>query len=97
MSKITDSARQEDCTIRLPGCNFDKDTTVFAHISGIRFGHGTAIKTKFGAYACSKCHDLLDSRIKRPEGMTKDYIELAHFQGVIETLIKLNEKGLIKL
>ncbi len=97
MSKITDSARNQVCTVRLPGiCNFDQSTTVFAHISGIRFGHGTGIKTKIGAYACSSCHALLDSREKRPEGMTKQDVKLAHYEGVIETMIKLEEQGLVK-
>lgn len=70
MTKVTESARNEDCAVRLPGCSFDPATTVFAHIGGVRFGHGMGIKTKLGAYACAKCHDLIDSRVKRPDGMT---------------------------
>lgn len=97
MSKITDSAKQQDCTIRLPGCNFDKETTVFAHLAGIRFGHGWAIKTKFGAFACSYCHDVVDGRIAKPEGISHNDVKLAHHEGVIETLLRLEEKGLIKL
>ncbi|MGZ5575232.1 MAG: nuclease domain-containing protein [Methylobacter sp.] len=97
MSKTTKSARQEDCTIRLPGCNFNKDTTVFAHLAGVRFGHGWAIKTKFGAYACSYCHDVVDGRLPRPEGMTQNDVKLAHHEGVIETLLRLDEKGLVML
>lgn len=97
MSKVTSSARGEDCTIRLPGvCSFNPDETVFAHIAGIRFGHGTAIKTKLGAYACYRCHLVLDGA-KRPKGMTLQDVKLAHFEGMAETLIKLDKKGIVKL
>ena len=31
--KLRDSARGQDCTLRLPGiCNFDSATTVLAHL-----------------------------------------------------------------
>lgn len=97
MSAITESARGEKCTVRIPFvCNHNPDTVVFAHINGIRFGHGAGIKTKLGAYACSACHDVLDGRVRRPQGMTKHDLLLAHYEGVLETLIRLFEKGLIK-
>ncbi|MCK9394199.1 MAG: DUF1364 domain-containing protein [Methylobacter sp.] len=97
MSKITESAKGQNCTVRLPGCSFDPATTVFAHIAGVRFGHGMAKKTKLGAYACHKCHDLIDSRVPRPEGMTRQDIKLAHYEATMETLLQLDEKGLINL
>lgn len=78
-------------------CNFNKDTTVFAHLAGVRFGHGVAIKTKIGAYACSNCHDMIDGRVKRPEGLTLQDVKTAHLEGVVETLLRLDEKGLVKL
>lgn len=56
MSKITKSARGENCTVRLSGiCNHNSDTVVFAHINGVRFGHGMGLKANdiHGAYACS--------------------------------------------
>lgn len=96
MSKITQSARGEDCTVRIPGvCNFNPETTVFAHINGIRFGHGTGIKTKLGAYCCSSCHDMLDGRTQRLICFSMDELKLMHYEGVMETLIKLEEKGLL--
>lgn len=98
MSKITDSARMQDCTIRFPGiCSFNPEETVFAHISGVRFGHGTAIKTKFGAYACARCHDLVDSRLTRPSEVTRQDVLMAHYEGTFETMILLNKKRLITL
>ena len=97
MSSATESARGETCTVRLPGCDYGTETTVFAHIAGIRFGHGMGKKTKLGAYACHKCHDLIDNRKPRPEGVTKQDVWTAHLEGMAETLLKLDEKGIIKL
>ena len=96
MSKITESARGEDCTVRLIGCNRNNETTVFAHLSGIRFGHGVGKKVSdlHGAYCCGNCHNLLDGRIKN-NYYTKDELKLAHLEAVIETQIKLIDKGLI--
>jgi hypothetical protein len=94
--KITESARGEECTVRIPSiCNGNPETVVFAHVNGIRFGHGFGKKTKFGAYCCSECHSCLDGRIPRPAGMTYEQAKLAHYEGVIETLNKLVEKGLL--
>jgi hypothetical protein len=95
-TEITRSAKGENCTIRLGGvCTHDNETTVYAHISGVRFGHGVGIKTNFGAYACCACHDVLDNRVKH--NFERDYLKLAHLEGVIETMIKLKQKGLIQL
>lgn len=96
--KIMQSARGEHCTVRLPFvCNGNPETTVFAHINGVRFGHGIGIKTKFGAYCCSACHDVLDGRVPRPKGLSQEFVKLAHYEGVIETLMKLKEKGLVNV
>lgn len=41
MSKITQSAKGESCTVRIVGyCNGNNETTVLAHLNGIRFKHG---------------------------------------------------------
>lgn len=61
--KYRDAARDQDCTLRLPGiCNFDPATTVLAHLPcGMR---GTGLKgPDFSAIdSCSSCHDVLDGR-----------------------------------
>jgi len=96
LSKITKSARGEDCTVRIPGvCNFDQETTVLAHINGVRFGHGVARKAndKHAAYTCSACHDAIDGRVRTE--YTTDELRLMHYEGVIETQMKLIEKGLM--
>jgi hypothetical protein len=91
--KIQASARGEECTVRLPGiCSHNPETVVFAHLSGVRFGHGVGKKTRWGCYACYECHREIDRQTTRLE---KDYVKLAHYEAVIETLDKLVEKGLI--
>lgn len=97
MSKFTESARNQPCTVRIPFvCQHDDSKTVLAHINGVRFGHGVGIKTKLGAYACAACHDVLDGRVNRPEGMTMQDVKLAHYEGTMETIIKMIEKGVLK-
>lgn len=96
MSKITESARGENCTVRLPGvCNGNSETTVLAHINGVRFGHGVGRKVAdiHGAYCCSSCHDVLDGR--RQHDFDKEFLKLAHYEGLIETQLKLIKKGLL--
>lgn len=58
-----ENARGKECTLRLPCCNFDTDTTVLSHIR--LFGAaGVAEKPDdwFAVFACSACHDALDLR-----------------------------------
>ena len=97
MRKIMQSAKMQNCTVRLPDvCNGDPQTTVFAHVNGVRFGNGMGIKSKQGAYCCSACHDAIDKGI-RPSWMSKQDVLLAHYEGVIETNTLLIERGLIKI
>lgn len=56
MSKITESARMEFCTLRIKHiCNFNVETTVWAHANGSAAGKGIGMKSHdlLGAYACS--------------------------------------------
>lgn len=100
MSKITKSAKMEDCTIRLPNhCNHTPETVAFCHLDKIRFGKGMAIKSKagqldLGAYGCSSCHGVIHG-----EKTILDWrdVYIAHLEGTIETIMKLVEKGLVKL
>lgn len=100
MRKITDSARGETCTIRLPGhCTHNPETVVFCHLDKIRFNKGIGIKAKsgkldLGAYGCSGCHRAIHG-----EKTEHDYrdVYIAHLEGTIETIIRLVEKGLIRV
>lgn len=92
MSKITQSARGEECTVRIPGvCNFDRATTTLAHLNG--GGMGRKRPDIHGAYSCSACHDVLDDRVKT--GYSIETILLWHHEAVILTQEILLEKGLI--
>lgn len=96
MSRITESARGEECAIRLPGiCNFNRETVVWAHGNGSAAGKGFGMKCIdiIGAYACSACHDAYDRR--RPTATPRAEVELAFWEGHARSLIKLFEKGIL--
>ena len=61
-TKKSKSARDQDCTLRIPCvCNFNTETTVLAHV-----GSGSAKRRDddLAVYACSDCHDAIDRRSK---------------------------------
>lgn len=98
MTKITNSARGELCTLRIPGvCNFDTATTVFAHT-----GSGTAKRlTDKGCYACSDCHDAIDFRTRvflhdQPETQARLHASRARYilDAEARTAARLQQKGL---
>lgn len=96
MSKLTKASRGKTCTVRIPGyCNFNPETTVSAHVSGVRFGHGTGKKVSdaLTADTCSACHDVLDGRVRSQ--FNKDQLKLMHAEGVMETILRRIEEGLI--
>lgn len=96
--KIRESARGEDCDIRIPGgCNFDSATTVWSHFPGLAGGRGMGLKSfdPCGVYACSSCHDIVDDRAPAPDGMTRQDVMLCWHEGHLRSLIKLHHKGLI--
>ena len=93
MSKITESAKDQNCQIRIPNvCNFNPETTVFCHLGGA----GIALKNSdlHGAYGCSNCHLIVDGG-KTEHSRSK--IVLWFFQAMIRTQIILLENGLIKI
>jgi hypothetical protein len=94
LSKLTELARNAPCLVRLPGCNFNPETTVAAHFRDVSIGAGMGIKPHdiFSAHACNACHDVIDGR-RSLEGWTKDQIRLAHAKGVLRTIDKLMKLG----
>lgn len=96
--KITQSARGEECDIRIEGvCNFDPATTVWSHYPGLAGGRGMGYKSldACGVYACSSCHDCADSRSPPPQGMTRQDVMLRWHEGHLRSLVKLHAKGLL--
>lgn len=99
MSKIRQSARNEECTLRFPEvCNFNPETTVLCHSNLLEDGKGMGLKAPDtnAAYGCSACHDVLDGRVKRPSWMTYEIMIALFREGVEQTRRILKRKKLIK-
>jgi len=97
MSKITQSARDEECTLRIPGvCNYDRSTTVWAHSNRGHDGKAMGQKAhdERGAYACYACHMVYDRQHKRPAGMTLVDVETYFTKGMELSRLILMDKGL---
>jgi hypothetical protein len=98
VSKIRDSAKGQQCQVRIIGvCTGDSSTVVWAHANGLASGRGMGMKANdlSGAYACQACHDCYDRRIK-PKGITYEQIELDFYAGHLRSLDILIQKGLVK-
>ena len=98
MSKITitEFARGQPCTMRLPGvCNHDSTKTVWCHINSVRYGSGTRHKATdlIGLIACSSCHDVLDRRVKTD--LDRDFVMMHAYEGHLESLALLVKAGIV--
>ena len=96
MSKITESARGEACTLRLDKCN-GFEGVVFAHKNGGRSGMGQKYLDEdgndVGFYSCHYCHSVYDGNQSHPYYNIKFLMEMAEF-AIRETDKKLVKKGL---
>lgn len=80
------SARNQPCLIRLPGCLHDAATTVLCHYSlTCYFGTGLKAPDALAAYGCANCHAIVDGRMARPDGYTRNDVRLAFAEGVFRT------------
>lgn len=98
MTPIRKSAKGEECTIRLPGvCNFDPATTVLCHSNESADGKGMGLKAsdERAAYGCSACHDVVDGRRPRPEGLSLELVATLFKEGIAQTNRILMRKGLL--
>ena len=81
MTPIRASAKDEQCTLRFPVCNFDSATTVWAHSNRYEDGKGMGIKAndQEGCYSCSACHAFLDGGYAghMPRPMVDVYFDIA--------------------
>lgn len=95
MSRLTEVARNQTCTVRLPCCSGDPATTVLAHYRSVRLGAGTSLKPHdlIGAWACNRCHDEIDRRTRH---YSHEEARHAHLEGCLETIIKLTSMGKVK-
>lgn len=97
-ARIRSSARDEDCTLRLPGvCRNRTDTTVWAHSNSLRHGKGKGMKAddRYGCYACFECHAVLDGNQSMPKHLSRAIV-LAEFERAMgESRSILARKGLL--
>lgn len=89
--KIRNSARGEDCSLRICDCS-SYETVVFCHIGKSR-GMGIKCGDHFGIYACSSCHDIIDGRVQ--SGFSSLELEHEKLRALEETQGKLITKGLM--
>ena len=88
-------ARDRDCQVRLPGiCNFDTATTVLAHVrmAGL-CGIGMKSDDLLACPACFACHNAIDRRSNMD--LDRDYVRLAHYEGVLRWLNVLISEGVL--
>ena len=100
MSVYTESARGQNCTVRIPGvCNHNSETVVFAHLNG--GGMGMKHADIHGCYACFECHQWLDGGYadagKNKIGMTKRYRDEVHLKAMLETQQIMIRNGVLVL
>ncbi len=90
-TKITKSARGEDCTLILDNC-LGSETVVLCHIGKNR-GMGYKCSDHFAVYACSNCHDVIDGRVK--SRFTHDELSDIKLIALERTQQKLIDKDLL--
>ena len=83
------------CTLRLPGGCTSPETTVFAHAPSIAKGLGLKSPDWWGAYACSRCHDIVDQRVSHR--IPQEVILDRWLKGIFETQSILHEEGILRL
>ena len=89
---LRDSARGQECTIRLPGiCNHDPATTVLCHLDG--GGMGMKHPDIFGAFGCSSCHDEVDRRTRECDA---EYARASFFDGMVRTQQHWLDAGILQ-
>ncbi len=92
--KITNAARDQDCTLNILGvCNFDPATVVFCHFPDESHGYSRKSDDISGGFGCAKCHAVVDGLKCEEFQVRKDWY-LRRSQ--TRTLRKLFEMGVIK-
>lgn len=86
MNKLRAFARNQPCTLLLPGCDGGGATTVLAHGRG--GGMGTKLHDTQGCHACAPCHAQLDA-------MSRDEFWRVFPNAERLTLNRLHEAGLL--
>lgn len=96
--RIRDSARGEECTVRIVGaCTHDPAHTIWSHAPLQAAGKGRGWKSidLAGAYCCTACDAVIDGQRPMPPGATRDSVLLDWFMGHMRSLVILKQKGLV--
>lgn len=92
--KIRNSARGQECQVRMPGvCNRNNETVILAHV-GKGSGMGQKCDDIHATYACSACHDVIDDRVRIGDPRIN---RLYAYDAMIRTQKLLLEQELIKV
>lgn len=96
---IRDSARGEECLVRIPGvCRGGTEHTIWSHAPLGAAGKGMGIKALdiCGCYSCTACDAAMDQATGRPAKLTREQVLLAWCFGHFRSLVLLKQKGLIE-
>lgn len=94
-NKLRNSARGQDCNVRIPGiCNFNSETTILAHV-GAGAGMGQKSHDIEATFCCSDCHTAIDGAAS--EQWSKADLRLMAKEGAERTRKHWLETGLIKV
>ncbi len=82
--------------VRLPCCNGNPETVVLAHYRMLPY-NGVGIKPPdwMGAFACSACHDAVDSR-RFLHDHSRDKVRLAFAEGVFRSIDLMVKQGVLQ-
>lgn len=97
MTPARRAARGQECTLQIPGvCNHAPETSVLCHSNYLKDGKGMGLKAPdhMAAFGCSACHDILDGRRPRPEGLSATDVENHFYIGVMRTQHILRTMGI---
>jgi len=90
--KITNYARGQNCTLKTPVCNNDRETVVACHAPSEVKGMGLKSDDFWVAFGCSECHSFLDTN----QGTEAERLTY-WFRGINRTLKILFSEGVIKV
>lgn len=95
---VTQSARDQECTLQIAGFQCaPKETVVLAHIP-LPGNHGTGLKPDdlCACYGCATCHALLDGRMPGLAKWSADWFFYA-LRGLARTLRALYDEGILTI
>jgi hypothetical protein len=93
--KYLDGARGENCKLRFPGCQNERETVVSCHVNDLTsFGMGQKADDISVIDGCAYCHRLLDTRA---HGLSRALLLEYLLRGLQATLRSRIEKGVLWL